>query len=203
MKEPLETLNRQNADRHIDQVARYYIAMSSVPLALCALPLLVLGGLAAYCFVNSITSPSDIVTRTFAILAMACLLFTVACFGNLNSWRNWRKSVKAVVSRGPSEGFFCEFRKEGSNTYADISSLAQPDVVIYSKKVLSEIYDHLPTGQKMEAAIFFAQEGSGAQSSAALAMEINHNLILLSPPGASLFALFEASPEFLQSVNRS
>lgn len=114
MKEPLETLNRQNADRHIDQVARYYIAMSSVPLALCALPLLVLGGLAAYCFVNSITSPSDIVTRTFAILAMACLLFTVACFGNLNSWRNWRKSVKAVVSRGLQKDFSASFEKRAA-----------------------------------------------------------------------------------------
>lgn len=203
MKEPLETLNRQNADLYIDQVARHFITLSSIPLALSVLPLLVLCALAAYCLFNSITSPADIVTRTFAILAMACLLFTVACFGNLNSWRNWRKSVKAVVSRGPSEGFFCEFREEGSNTYADISSLAQPDVVIYSKKVLSEIYDHLPTGQKMEAAVFFAQEGRGSQSSAALAMEINHNIILLSPPGASLFKLFEASPEFLQSVNRS
>lgn len=203
MEESLGTLNRQNADRYIDQIARHYITLSSIPLALSVLPLLLLCGLAAYCFINSVTSPSEIVTRTFVALAMAFLLFTVACFGNLNSWRKWRKSVKTAISRGPSEGFFCEFRKEGSNTYADISSPAQPDVVIYSKKVLSEIYDHLPTGQKMEAAIFFAQEGRGAQSSAALAIEINHNLVLLSPPGASLFALFEASPEFLQSVNRS
>lgn len=204
MEESLETLNRQNADRLIDKVARFYIAISSIPLAICALALISLCCFSAYCFINSVTSPSDIVTRTFVALAMACLLFTVACFGNLNSWRKWRKSVKAVVSRGPSsDGFFCEFRKEGSNTFADISTLAQPDVVILSKKVLSELYEQLPTEQKMEAAIFFAQEGRAAINSAALAVEIDNIIVLLSPPRASLFAVLEASPEFLQSVNRS